>query len=160
MSIKKKRCLGQIFAAPSVLYVTPAPKPTPTPTTTPDKRLRPSLTQNDDPELARKRKKAEKEGWLKKLSRVSFRQPVDLSVTCCSQHIIVGHCCRYQLKKGSCNYWHIEWSDLPQADKTIWSNFVASNQDIQFADGINAQAPPPSVPAPAPSALLTGSNLG
>eukprot|EP00957_Ditylum_brightwellii_P134377 10244558-Ditylum_brightwellii.AAC.1 len=29
--------LSQIFAAPSVLYVTPAPKPMPTPTTTPDK---------------------------------------------------------------------------------------------------------------------------
>eukprot|EP00957_Ditylum_brightwellii_P079154 6019887-Ditylum_brightwellii.AAC.1 len=75
----------------------------------PDKRLRPSLTQNDDPELARKYKKAEKEGWLKKLSRGNFRQPADLSVTCCSQHIIVGRNYRYQLKNGSCNYQHIEW---------------------------------------------------
>ena len=64
--------LGQIFASPSVLYLTPAPKPTPTPTTTPDKHPRPSLTQNDDPELARKRRKSEKEGWLKKLSRGIF----------------------------------------------------------------------------------------
>jgi hypothetical protein len=61
--------LGQIFAPPSVLYVKPTPKPMPTPATTPDKRPRPSLTQNDDPEFARKRKKAEKEGWLKKLSK-------------------------------------------------------------------------------------------
>ena len=73
--------LGQIFAAPSVLYVKPTPKPTPTPATAPNKHLRPSLTQNDDIELARKRKKAEKDGWLKKLSRGSFRQPADLSVT-------------------------------------------------------------------------------
>eukprot|EP00957_Ditylum_brightwellii_P100927 7692134-Ditylum_brightwellii.AAC.1 len=62
-----------------MLYVTPTPKPTPTPTTMPDKRLRPSLTQNEDPELARKCKKAEKEGWLRKLSRGSFRQPANLS---------------------------------------------------------------------------------
>eukprot|EP00957_Ditylum_brightwellii_P171808 13079213-Ditylum_brightwellii.AAC.1 len=54
--------LGQTFAAPSVLYMTPTPKPIPMPATMPDKRLRPFLTQNDDPELARKRKKAEKEG--------------------------------------------------------------------------------------------------
>eukprot|EP00957_Ditylum_brightwellii_P050266 3812090-Ditylum_brightwellii.AAC.1 len=62
-----------------MLYVKPTPKPTPTPATTPDKHLRPSLTQNDDPELARKHKKTKKDGWLKKLSRGSFHQPADLS---------------------------------------------------------------------------------
>eukprot|EP00957_Ditylum_brightwellii_P129543 9880958-Ditylum_brightwellii.AAC.1 len=71
--------LGQIFASPSVLYVKPTPKSTPTPATMPVKHLRPPLTQNDDPELARKRKKAEKDRWLRKLSRGSFRQPADLS---------------------------------------------------------------------------------
>eukprot|EP00957_Ditylum_brightwellii_P201608 15326398-Ditylum_brightwellii.AAC.1 len=85
----------------------------------PDKHPRPSLAQNDDPKLARKRKKAVNDGWLKKLSRGSFHQPADLSVTCCSQYIIVGRNCRYQLKNGSCNFQHIEWSDLPQADKAI-----------------------------------------
>ena len=54
--------LGQIFAAPSVLYIKPTPKPMPMPATTPDKRLRPSLTQNDDPELAKKCRKARKDG--------------------------------------------------------------------------------------------------
>eukprot|EP00957_Ditylum_brightwellii_P203108 15333252-Ditylum_brightwellii.AAC.1 len=71
--------LGQIFAAPSVLYIKTTPKPMPTPTTMPDKRPRSSLTQNDDPELARKRKKAKKDGRLKKLSRGNFCQPADLS---------------------------------------------------------------------------------
>eukprot|EP00957_Ditylum_brightwellii_P037978 2872420-Ditylum_brightwellii.AAC.1 len=80
----------------------------PTPATTHDKRLRLPLTENDDPELAKKCRKAKKDGWLKKLSRGNFCQPADLSVTCCSQHIIVGHSCRYQLKNGSRNYWHIE----------------------------------------------------
>eukprot|EP00957_Ditylum_brightwellii_P087006 6622932-Ditylum_brightwellii.AAC.1 len=61
--------LGQMFAAPSVLYIKPTPKPMPMPATMPNKRPRPSLTQNDDPELAKKRKKAKKGGWLKKLSR-------------------------------------------------------------------------------------------
>eukprot|EP00957_Ditylum_brightwellii_P140365 10694933-Ditylum_brightwellii.AAC.1 len=84
-----------------------------------NKHPRPSHTQSDDPELAKKRRKAKKDGWLKKLSRGSFHQHADLSVTCCSQHIIVGHSCRYQLKKDSCNYRQIEWNDLPQADKTI-----------------------------------------
>eukprot|EP00957_Ditylum_brightwellii_P024781 1872383-Ditylum_brightwellii.AAC.2 len=50
--------LGQIFAAPSVLYIEPTPKPTPTPATMPDKHPRPSLTQNDDPELAKKHRNA------------------------------------------------------------------------------------------------------
>eukprot|EP00957_Ditylum_brightwellii_P177706 13536505-Ditylum_brightwellii.AAC.1 len=54
--------LGQIFAAPSVLYIKPAPKPMPTPSTMPNKRPRPSLTQNDDPDLAKKRRKAKKDG--------------------------------------------------------------------------------------------------
>eukprot|EP00957_Ditylum_brightwellii_P048901 3710240-Ditylum_brightwellii.AAC.1 len=71
--------LDQIYAAPSVLYVKPTPKPMHTPATTPNKCPRPSLTQNDDPELARKHKKDEKDGWLKKLSRGSFCQPADLS---------------------------------------------------------------------------------
>eukprot|EP00957_Ditylum_brightwellii_P086091 6550459-Ditylum_brightwellii.AAC.1 len=71
--------LGQIFAAPSVLYIKPAPKSMPTTATTPDKHLRPSFTQNGDLELAKKRKKAEKDAWLKKLSRGSFCQPADLS---------------------------------------------------------------------------------
>eukprot|EP00957_Ditylum_brightwellii_P175201 13338805-Ditylum_brightwellii.AAC.1 len=100
--------MGQIFAAPTVLCIKPTPKPMPTPATMPDKHLRPSLTQNDDPELAKKHRKAEKDGWLKKLSRGSIHQPADLSVTCCSQHIIMGCSCRYQLKNGSCNYRHIE----------------------------------------------------
>eukprot|EP00957_Ditylum_brightwellii_P074728 5679778-Ditylum_brightwellii.AAC.1 len=91
----------------------------PMPDTTPGKCLMPSLTQNDDPELAKKHRKAKKGGWLKKLPRGNFCQPADLSVTCCIQHIIVTCSCRYQLKNGSCNSWHIEWSDLPQADKTI-----------------------------------------
>eukprot|EP00957_Ditylum_brightwellii_P146086 11123511-Ditylum_brightwellii.AAC.1 len=54
--------LGQIFAAPSVLYIKPAPKPMPTQATMPKKHPRPFLTQNDDTELAKKRRKAEKEG--------------------------------------------------------------------------------------------------
>eukprot|EP00957_Ditylum_brightwellii_P043159 3270788-Ditylum_brightwellii.AAC.1 len=53
--------LGQIFAAPSVLYIKPTPKPMPAPAMTPDKRPRLSLTQNDDPELAKKRRKAKKD---------------------------------------------------------------------------------------------------
>ena len=52
--------LGQIFATPSVLYIKPTPKPMPTPATAPNKHPRPSLTQNDDPELARKHKKLRK----------------------------------------------------------------------------------------------------
>eukprot|EP00957_Ditylum_brightwellii_P095213 7251461-Ditylum_brightwellii.AAC.1 len=103
----------------------------PVPATTLDKHPRSSLTQNDDPELAKKRRKVKKDGWLKKLSRDSFCQPSDLSVTCCSQHIIAGCSCRYQLKNDFCNYQHIEWNALPQADKIIWSNFVTSNQDIR-----------------------------
>eukprot|EP00957_Ditylum_brightwellii_P066205 5023921-Ditylum_brightwellii.AAC.1 len=91
----------------------------PVPATMPKKHPRPSLTQNDDLELAKKHRKAKKDGWLKKLSRGSFHQPADLSVTYCSQHIIVGCSCRYQLKNGSCNYQHIEWNALPQADKII-----------------------------------------
>eukprot|EP00957_Ditylum_brightwellii_P194010 14775709-Ditylum_brightwellii.AAC.1 len=85
----------------------------PVPTTMTNKCPRPSLTQNDDPELAKKHRKAKKDGWLKKLSRYSFRQPADLSITCCSQHIIVGCSFRYQLKNGSCNFQHIEWDALP-----------------------------------------------
>eukprot|EP00957_Ditylum_brightwellii_P008735 662566-Ditylum_brightwellii.AAC.1 len=91
----------------------------PTPATVPNKHPKPFLTQNDDPELAKKQRKAKKDGWLKKLSRGSFCQPAELSVTCCNQHIIVGHSFRYQLKDGSYNYQHIEWSDLPQTDKAI-----------------------------------------
>eukprot|EP00957_Ditylum_brightwellii_P054228 4106621-Ditylum_brightwellii.AAC.1 len=68
-----------MFATPSVLYVKPTPKPTPMPAMMPDKCPRPSLTQNDDPELVKKRRKAKKGGWLKKLSRGSFCQPADLS---------------------------------------------------------------------------------
>eukprot|EP00957_Ditylum_brightwellii_P030042 2273910-Ditylum_brightwellii.AAC.1 len=52
--------LGQIFAASSVLYVKPTPKPTSMPAMMPDKRPRPFLTQNDDPELARKHKRLRK----------------------------------------------------------------------------------------------------
>eukprot|EP00957_Ditylum_brightwellii_P074186 5636825-Ditylum_brightwellii.AAC.1 len=59
----------------------------------PDKHPRPSLAQNDDPELTKKHRKAKKEGWLKKLSRGSFCPPDNLSATCCSQHIIVGRSC-------------------------------------------------------------------
>eukprot|EP00957_Ditylum_brightwellii_P119267 9098930-Ditylum_brightwellii.AAC.1 len=87
--------LGQIIAAPSVLYIKPAPKPMPMPATMPDKRPRPSLTQNDDPELAKKHRKVKKDGWLKKLSRGSFHQLTNLSVTCCSHPIIVDCSCRY-----------------------------------------------------------------
>eukprot|EP00957_Ditylum_brightwellii_P184753 14071923-Ditylum_brightwellii.AAC.1 len=36
------------------------------PATAPDKHLRPSFTQNDNPELAKKRRKATKGGRLKK----------------------------------------------------------------------------------------------
>eukprot|EP00957_Ditylum_brightwellii_P023667 1785977-Ditylum_brightwellii.AAC.1 len=122
----------------------------PAPATMPGKQLRPSLTQNDDHELAKKCRKVKKDGWLKKLSRCSFCQSADFSVTCCSQHIIVDRSCRYQLKNGFCNYQHIEWNALPRADKIIWSNFVASNQDVQFVNGINAPAPTASEPAPAP----------
>eukprot|EP00957_Ditylum_brightwellii_P189047 14391363-Ditylum_brightwellii.AAC.1 len=53
--------LGQIFAAPSVLYIKPALKPIPAPAMMPNKCPRPSLTQNDDPELVEKRRKAEKD---------------------------------------------------------------------------------------------------
>eukprot|EP00957_Ditylum_brightwellii_P000473 36347-Ditylum_brightwellii.AAC.1 len=71
--------LGPVFAAPSVLYIKPTPKPMPAPAMMPEKHLRSSLTQNDDPELAKKCRKAKKDGWLKKLSRGSFCQPADLS---------------------------------------------------------------------------------
>eukprot|EP00957_Ditylum_brightwellii_P013706 1033498-Ditylum_brightwellii.AAC.1 len=71
--------LGQFFATPSVLYIKLALKPIPTPAATPNKHLRPPLTQNDDPKLVKKRRKAKKDGWLKKLSRGSFCQPADLS---------------------------------------------------------------------------------
>eukprot|EP00957_Ditylum_brightwellii_P118806 9061604-Ditylum_brightwellii.AAC.1 len=55
--------LGQIIAAPSVLYIKPDPKPTLAPATMPNKHPRPSLAQNDDPELAKKRRKAKKDVW-------------------------------------------------------------------------------------------------
>eukprot|EP00957_Ditylum_brightwellii_P125353 9554110-Ditylum_brightwellii.AAC.1 len=85
--------LDQIFAEPSALYVKPTPKPIPTPALMPDKCPRPSPAQNNESELAKKQKAAEKEGWLKKSSRGSFCQPADLSITCCSQHILVDHIC-------------------------------------------------------------------
>eukprot|EP00957_Ditylum_brightwellii_P077327 5876452-Ditylum_brightwellii.AAC.1 len=106
----------------------------PTPAVTPNKCPRLSPAQNDESELAKSRGKLRRK-----------------AVTCSSQHIIVGHRCRYQLKNGSCNFQHIEWNSLPQADKVIWTNFVASNQDIQFVDGINVLATAASEPSPAPS---------
>eukprot|EP00957_Ditylum_brightwellii_P092292 7026905-Ditylum_brightwellii.AAC.1 len=65
------------------------------PATMPNKHLRPSPTQNNESELTKKQRKPEKEGWFKMLSRGSFHPPADLSVTYCSQHIIVGCSCRY-----------------------------------------------------------------
>eukprot|EP00957_Ditylum_brightwellii_P178407 13589521-Ditylum_brightwellii.AAC.1 len=61
--------LGEIFAEPSVLYVKPVPVPAPAPTNTPTKHPRKSPGDNNDSEMVKKRKKAEKEGWLKKSSR-------------------------------------------------------------------------------------------
>eukprot|EP00957_Ditylum_brightwellii_P066170 5021244-Ditylum_brightwellii.AAC.2 len=85
----------------------------------PNKCPRPSPAQNDESDFVKKQRKTKKDGWLKKLSRGRFCPPADYSVSCCSQHIIVGHSCRYQLKNGSCNFQHIEWDALPQADKVI-----------------------------------------
>eukprot|EP00957_Ditylum_brightwellii_P132083 10070502-Ditylum_brightwellii.AAC.1 len=120
--------LDQIFAEPSVLYKKPTPKPERMPTTTPNKHPRPSPYKGDESELVKKQRKAKKEGWLKKSFRGSFHPPSNLSVQCCSQHIIVSCNCRFQLKNGSCNFQHIEWAALPQSDKVIWSNFVGSTQ--------------------------------
>eukprot|EP00957_Ditylum_brightwellii_P122128 9313950-Ditylum_brightwellii.AAC.1 len=80
----------------------------PMPAATPDKHLRPFPAQNGETEFSKKQRKTEKKGWLRKLTRGSFCQPVDISVTYCIQHIILGHSCRYQLKNGSCNFQRIE----------------------------------------------------
>eukprot|EP00957_Ditylum_brightwellii_P109847 8378544-Ditylum_brightwellii.AAC.1 len=65
----------------------------PAPATMCNKCPRPFLAQNDDLEIAKKCRKAKKEGWLKKLYRGSFCPLDNLSATCCSQHIIVGCSC-------------------------------------------------------------------
>eukprot|EP00957_Ditylum_brightwellii_P177359 13509876-Ditylum_brightwellii.AAC.1 len=100
-----------------MLYKKLTPKPDPYPTTLPNKHPKPSPKKGDDSELVKKWRKAKKECWLKKSSIGSFFPPADLSVQCCSQHVIVGYSCRFQLKNWSCNFQHIEWAALPQVDK-------------------------------------------
>eukprot|EP00957_Ditylum_brightwellii_P193043 14698761-Ditylum_brightwellii.AAC.1 len=100
--------MGQIFVEASAFYVKPALKLIPTPAVMPNKHLRPAPTQNDESKCAKKQKEAEKEGRLKRAIRGGFCQPANLSVTCCSQHFIVGCSCRYQLKNDLCNFQYIE----------------------------------------------------
>eukprot|EP00957_Ditylum_brightwellii_P188535 14353304-Ditylum_brightwellii.AAC.1 len=125
----------------------------------PTKHPRKSPDDKDDSGLVKKRKKAEKKGWLKKSSRGSFHPPSDLSIQCCSQHIIVGCSCRFQLKNGPYNCQHIEWVALSQPDNVIWSNFVNGSQDLHFVECL--QVPTAVAPelSPAPNATPVGSTI-
>eukprot|EP00957_Ditylum_brightwellii_P019573 1476093-Ditylum_brightwellii.AAC.1 len=59
------RSLGQIFAEPSSLYVAPAA----TPSTPPAKHPKVGQTKDKELENQRKKKQAQKKGWLKKSAR-------------------------------------------------------------------------------------------
>eukprot|EP00957_Ditylum_brightwellii_P022085 1665989-Ditylum_brightwellii.AAC.1 len=63
--------LGQIFTELSSLYVAPAAAPG----TLPTKHLKIGTAENKESKNQRKKKQAQKEGWLKKSARGKFRSP-------------------------------------------------------------------------------------
>eukprot|EP00957_Ditylum_brightwellii_P167257 12732285-Ditylum_brightwellii.AAC.1 len=98
--------LGQIFAEPSSLCValTPAPR------TPPAKCPKVGQTKNNNSENQRKKKQAQKEGWLKKLARGKFRSPPSIQTNICAQHIVVDCACHHMMAMGSCNYSCTSWA--------------------------------------------------
>eukprot|EP00957_Ditylum_brightwellii_P047749 3627232-Ditylum_brightwellii.AAC.1 len=76
--------LVQIFAKPSSLYIAPDA----TPGTLPAKHSKTGATENKESKNQRKKKQAQKEGWLKKTDRCKFRphwSPI--------QHLYPAHFC-------------------------------------------------------------------
>eukprot|EP00957_Ditylum_brightwellii_P042971 3254889-Ditylum_brightwellii.AAC.1 len=106
--------LGQIFTEPSSLYIALVAAPDIPPT----KRLKAEPTETKESENKRKKKQAQKEGWLKKLRRSNSRTPPGLQTNVCNQHIVVGYACCFMMAREACNYPHSSWACLSAHDKS------------------------------------------
>eukprot|EP00957_Ditylum_brightwellii_P049852 3779339-Ditylum_brightwellii.AAC.1 len=45
--------------------------------------------------------------------------------------------CRYQIKQGKCNFAHVGWGNLSDADRAIWKTHVAQTADTTFIEGLS-----------------------
>eukprot|EP00957_Ditylum_brightwellii_P190791 14524644-Ditylum_brightwellii.AAC.1 len=134
--------LGQIYAEPSSRYVAPAAAPD----TPPPKHPKVGPTETNESENQRKKKQAQKEGWLKKLGGGNFQKTSGLQTNVCNQHIIMGHACCHMMARGTCHYPHSSWASLSAHAKRVWSTYVSTTLGLDFVDGIvpvTARATPP-----------------
>eukprot|EP00957_Ditylum_brightwellii_P142400 10849466-Ditylum_brightwellii.AAC.1 len=85
-------------------------------------------------ENQKKKKQAQKEGWLKKSGRGNFCTPPGLQTNVCNQRIAVGCACCHMMARGTCNFSHSSWACLSAHNKRVWSNYVSTTPGLDVVE--------------------------